>query len=94
MIRADATGFTRATVRPVLVTFTRLGFATREDRLFRLTAKVMRLGYGYMSSSLWWEHSVALTFNVGARLPGYPISLGRVLLAALPDAVRDGCARR
>ncbi|MEU6002846.1 IclR family transcriptional regulator C-terminal domain-containing protein [Streptomyces sp. NPDC047197] len=30
--------------------------------------------------------SVALTLNIGSRLPAYPTSLGRVLLAALPDA--------
>ncbi|WP_425842316.1 IclR family transcriptional regulator domain-containing protein [Streptomyces fractus] len=116
------TGFTRATVRRVLLTFTRLGFAVQEDRRFRLTSKVMRLGYGYLSASPWWEYaephmrslsnttqessslatldgdeivylarvpsprSVALTLNIGSRLPAYPTSLGRVLLAALPDA--------
>ncbi|HEY2224979.1 IclR family transcriptional regulator domain-containing protein [Actinomycetospora sp.] len=118
---ADLTGLTRATARRILLTFTRLGFAEEHDRRFRLTAKVLRLGYGYLSSSPWWEtaeghmrslstslqessslaaldgdeivylarvpspRSVAITLNVGSRLPAYPTSLGRVLLAALPE---------
>ncbi|QUH04119.1 helix-turn-helix domain-containing protein [Saccharopolyspora erythraea] len=122
---AELTGLTRATVRRVLLTFTRVGFATQRDRRFRLTSKVMRLGYGYLSSSPWWEHaephmrdlssstqessslatldgaeivylarvpsprSVSITLNIGSRLPAYPTSLGRVLLAALPDAELD-----
>ncbi|MCI2422267.1 helix-turn-helix domain-containing protein [Saccharopolyspora sp. K220] len=122
---AELTGLTRATARRVLLTFTRIGFATQQDRRFRLTSKVMRLGYGYLSASPWWEHaephmrslsnstqessslatldgteivylarvpsprSVSITLNIGSRLPAYPTSLGRVLLAALPDAELD-----
>jgi IclR family pca regulon transcriptional regulator len=118
---AELTGLTRATARRILLTFTRLGFAEEHDRRYRLTAKVLRLGYGYLSSAPWWEtaevhmrglstelressslaaldgteivylarvpspRSVAITLNVGSRLPAYPTSLGRVLLAALPD---------
>ncbi|MGP4014687.1 IclR family transcriptional regulator domain-containing protein [Saccharopolyspora sp. 5N708] len=122
---AELTGLTRATARRLLLTFTRVGFATQQDRRFRLTSKVMRLGYGYLSASPWWEHaeshmrslsnstressslatldgteivylarvpsprSVSMTLNIGSRLPAYPTSLGRVLLAALPDAAID-----
>jgi IclR family transcriptional regulator, pca regulon regulatory protein len=122
---AELTGLTRATVRRVLLTFSRIGFAEQRDRRFRLTSKVMRLGYGYLSSSPWWEHaephmrslsnstqessslatldgaeivylarvpsprSVSITLNIGSRLPAYPTSLGRVLLAALPDDELD-----
>lgn len=117
---AELTGLTRATARRVLLTFTRLGFAEMRDRRFRLTPRVLRLGYGYLSSAPWWEsaephmrslsstlqessslatldgseivylarvpspRSVAITLNIGSRLPAYPTSLGRVLLAALP----------
>jgi IclR family transcriptional regulator, pca regulon regulatory protein len=122
---AELTGLTRATARRVLLTFTRLGFAAVHDRRFRLTPKVLRLGYGYLSSAPWWENaephmrslstelqessslatldgteivylarvpsprSVAITLNIGSRLPAYPTSLGRVLLAALPAAELD-----
>lgn len=122
---AELTGLTRATVRRLLLTFERLGFAEMRDRRFRLTPKVLRLGYGYLSSAPWWEsaephmrglsaelqessslatldgaeivylarvpspRSVAITLNIGSRLPAYPTSLGRVLLAALPDDELD-----
>ncbi|OZM78089.1 IclR family transcriptional regulator C-terminal domain-containing protein [Pseudonocardia sp. MH-G8] len=122
---AELTGQTRATVRRVLLTFARLGFAEVRDRRFRLTSKVLRLGYGYLSSAPWWEaaephmrslsgelqessslatldgaeivylarvpspRSVAITLNIGSRLPAYPTSLGRALLAALPEDELD-----
>lgn len=117
---AEATGLTRATARRLLLTFTRLGFAASDGRKFRLTPKVLRLGYGYLSALPWWEHAqphmraladelrescsiatldgadivyvarvpasrtMSITLNVGSRLPAYPTSMGRVLLAALP----------
>lgn len=122
---AELTGLTRATARRILLTFVRLGYADEHERRFRLTAKVLRLGYGYLSSAPWWEtaeghmrslstalressslaaldgdeivylarvpspRSVAITLNVGSRLPAYPTSLGRVLLAALPEAALE-----
>lgn len=33
--------------------------------------------------------SMTITLRVGARLPAYPTSMGRVLLAALPDTALD-----
>ncbi|MFI5615078.1 IclR family transcriptional regulator C-terminal domain-containing protein [Amycolatopsis sp. NPDC051903] len=119
---AAATGFTRATARRILLTLQRLGFAEADDRHFRLTARVLRLGYGYLAALPFWEHaqphmreladelrescsmatldgpeivyvarvpasrSMSITLNVGSRLPAYPTSMGRVLLAALPEA--------
>ncbi|WP_020417809.1 IclR family transcriptional regulator C-terminal domain-containing protein [Amycolatopsis sp. ATCC 39116] len=119
---AAATGFTRATARRILLTLERLGFAEVDDRRFRLTAGVLRLGYGYLAALPFWEHaqphmraladelrescsmatldgpeivyvarvpasrSMSITLNVGSRLPAYPTSMGRVLLAALPPA--------
>lgn len=120
---AAATGFTRATARRILLTLERLGFAEVDDRRFRLTAGVLRLGYGYLAALPFWEHaqphmreladelrescsmatldgpeivyvvrvpasrSMTITLNVGSRLPAYPTSMGRVLLAALPEHV-------
>lgn len=119
---AGATGLTRATARRLLLTFERLGFAETDGRRFRLTARVLRLGYGYLAALPFWEHAqshmralsdevressslatldggeivyvarvpasrmMTITFNVGSRLPAYPTSMGRVLLAALPPA--------
>lgn len=116
---AEATGLTRATARRILLTLQRLGFAEAEDGRFRLTAAVLRLGYGYLAALPFWEHAqphmraladelrescsmatldgdeivyvarvpaartMSITLNVGSRLPAYPTSMGRVLLAAL-----------
>ncbi|NKQ54871.1 helix-turn-helix domain-containing protein [Amycolatopsis sp. K13G38] len=118
---AAATGLTRATARRILLTLERLGFAETDGRSFRLTAGVLRLGYGYLAALPFWEHaqphmralsdelresssmatldggeivyvarvpasrSMTITLNVGSRLPAYPTSMGRVLLAALPE---------
>lgn len=122
---AELTGFTRATARRILLTFTKLGFAAQDNNRFRLTPRVLRLGYGYLSAAPWWEtaeshmrslssvllessslatldgteivylarvpspRSVAITLNIGSRLPAYPTSLGRVMLAALPERELD-----
>lgn len=122
---AELTGLTRATARRVLLTLARLGFAHADDRRFRLNPRVLRLGYGYLSSQPWWEHaqphmrtlanrldescsmavldgpdivyvarvpstrSMSITLTTGSRLPAYPTSMGRVLLAALPREELD-----
>lgn len=119
---AEHTGLTRATARRILLTLVRLGFADQVDRGFRLTPRVLRLGYAYLSTlpvaDLAQPHmraladllqescsmatldgseivylvrvpaarSMTITLGVGARLPAYPTSMGRVLLAALPPA--------
>jgi IclR family pca regulon transcriptional regulator len=118
---AELAGLTRATARRILLTCVRLGFAETDGRVFRLTPRVLRLGYGYLSSLPMWEtaqphmrqladqvrescsmatldgddivyvarvpapRSMSITLSVGSRLPAYPTSMGRVLLAALPE---------
>jgi IclR family pca regulon transcriptional regulator len=119
---AAAGGLTRATARRILLTLERLGFAETDGRSFRLTAGVLRLGYGYLAALPFWEHAqphmralsdelresssmatldrgeivyvarvpasrtMTITLNVGSRLPAYPTSMGRVLLAALSES--------
>jgi IclR family pca regulon transcriptional regulator len=118
---AELTGLTRATARRILLTCVRLGFAVTDGRTFRLTPRVLRLGYGYLSSLPLWQtaqphmraladelkeacsiatldgeeivyvarvpssRSMSITLSTGSRLPAYPTSMGRVLLAALPE---------
>lgn len=120
------TGLTRPTVRRILLTLVRLGFASpAENKTFVLTPQMMRLGYAYLSSTPVWDHampymrdladsvresvslavldapdivyvarvpaarSMTITLTVGARLPAYPTSLGRVLLASLSPQALD-----
>lgn len=116
---AKLTGLTRATARRILLTLVRQGFATQTDAGFRLTPRVLRLGYAFLSTMPVAERaqphmraladrvrescslatldgpdivylarvppsrSMTITLGVGARLPAYPTSMGRVLLAAL-----------
>ncbi|QIH99824.1 helix-turn-helix domain-containing protein [Rhodococcoides fascians A21d2] len=123
---AALTGLTRPTVRRLLLTLCRLGFASQPDgKKFALTPQMMRLGYAYLSSTPVWDHalpylrdladsvresvslavfdspdivyvarvpaarSMTITLTVGARLPAYPTSLGRALLAGLTTTELD-----
>jgi IclR family pca regulon transcriptional regulator len=123
---ARRTGLSRATARRFLLTLSTLGYARSEDgKHFRLTPKVLDLGYAYLSSLDLIEvaqpameqvaaetqescsvavldgHDVVyvarvptkrimrVNLSVGTRLPAHATSLGRVLLADLPEAVLD-----
>ena len=48
---ATITGFDRATTRRCLLTLATLGFARHDGKYFSLTAKMLRLGYSYLSSA-------------------------------------------
>ena len=47
---ARATGLTRAAARRFLLTLVDLGFVRQDGKLFRLTPKVLSLGYAFLSS--------------------------------------------
>lgn len=47
---ATATGVTRATARRFLLTLAELGYVRSDGRFFSLTARVLELGYAYLSS--------------------------------------------
>lgn len=47
---AHLTNLTRATARRILLTLQELGYVASEGRLFRLTPKVLDVGYSYLSS--------------------------------------------
>ncbi|MFP3554140.1 IclR family transcriptional regulator C-terminal domain-containing protein [Paraburkholderia sp. SIMBA_049] len=46
---AEATGISRASARRLLATLVHLGYVHADGRTFRLTPKVMQLGYAYLS---------------------------------------------
>lgn len=52
---AKLTSLSRPATRRILLTLENLGFATSEDGHFSLTAKVLSLGYSYISSKNLWE---------------------------------------
>jgi IclR family pca regulon transcriptional regulator len=118
---ATVTGVTRAAARRFLLTLAELGYVRSDGRYFSLTARVLELGYAYLSSLSLPEvaepHLEALVaevhesssmsvldgtdivyvarvpvsrimtvaISVGTRFPAYATSMGRVLLAGLPD---------
>ncbi|MEV6739434.1 IclR family transcriptional regulator C-terminal domain-containing protein [Streptomyces sp. NPDC051104] len=118
---AEATGLARATARRALITLEHLGYVTVRGRFFRLTPRVLGLGFPPLSrttlSDIATPHLTALSdrvhestslavltgddvqytarvapsrimsvnITVGARLPAYATSLGRVMLADLPE---------
>ena len=118
---AAHTGLTRAGARRILLTLQTLGYVQSDGRLFRLTPRILDLGFAYLSSMPIWNlaepamealrdevkescsaavldatdivyvlrvptHKImSITLGVGSRLPAYCTSMGRVLLADLPD---------
>ena len=122
---AEATGLTRATARRFLLTLVRMGYLRHDGREYQLRARVLELGYAYLSgielpeaarpfldelvAEIGESTSIAvrdaddiiytahvapqrvMTINVpiGGRDPLHCTALGRVLLAAEPDAEID-----
>lgn len=118
---AAVTGVTRAVARRFLLTLAELGYVRSDGRFFSLTAKVLELGYAYLSSlslpevaephlealvgevnesssmSVLDGHDVVyvarvpvsrimtVSISVGTRFPAYATSMGRVLLAGMPE---------
>ena len=118
---AARTGLTRAGARRILLTLQTLGYVDSDGRWFRLTPRILDLGFAYLSSLPIWNlaepvmeqlaeqigESVSaavldgtevvyvlrvstrkimrISLAAGSRLPAYCASLGRVLLAGLPD---------
>lgn len=52
---AERVGLTRAGARRILLTLQALGYVEQEGRLFRLTPKVLELGFAYLSAQPWWH---------------------------------------
>lgn len=52
---ADAAGLTRAGARRILLTLVQLGYVALEGRQFRLTARILDLGFAYLSSMPFWN---------------------------------------
>lgn len=126
---AARTGLTRAGARRILLTLETLRYVESDGRQFRLTPRVLDLGFAYLSSMPMWNlaeplmedlvdrtgescsaavldsteivyvlrvhaHKIMkINLGVGSRLPACFTSLGRVLLAGLPDDAVLDCLR-
>jgi IclR family pca regulon transcriptional regulator len=54
---AAAANLNRATARRVLRTLMGLGYVAAEGQYFRLTPRVLELGYAYLASQPWWKEA-------------------------------------
>lgn len=54
---AERAGLTRAGARRILLTLLSLGYVVAEGRLFRLTPKVLELGFAYLTSQPVWTQA-------------------------------------
>jgi len=57
---ASATGFSRAATRRFLLTLVAEGYAKQEGKLFSLTAKILNLGFAYLSTQDIWQQGKLL----------------------------------
>jgi len=119
---AKATGLDRASARRCLLSLQRVGYAETDGRHFRLTPRILRLGFAYLSATplprlvqpyldrlsgstrescsaavlddaeivyvarASQRRVLSVGLTVGSRLPAYCTSMGRALLASLPEA--------
>lgn len=118
---AARAGLDRAGARRILLTLQAMGYVAQDGRHFRLTARILDLGYAYLSTTPLWNLAepvmeelvsevhescsisvlegteivyilrvptskiMAINLAIGSRLPAWCSSMGRVLLAGLPD---------
>jgi IclR family pca regulon transcriptional regulator len=121
---ARQTDLSRATARRLLLTLQRLGYIAVDGKSFRLTPKVLDIGYAYLSSlavsdlalptmerlseqvhescsasvldgseivyvaRVPTKRIMTIALALGSRLPAVVTSMGRVLLADLPEDER------
>jgi len=77
---AQRTGLTRAAARRFLLTLASLGYVASDGRRFRLTAKVLELGFSYLSSLELWDVAMPYMEEVSATVH-----------ESCSAAVLDGC---
>src|SRR5476649_766821 len=65
---AQRTGLTRAGARRILLTLVHLGYMEAAGRQFRLTPKVLDLGYAYLSSLPVWSQAQPILEELTAEL--------------------------
>ena len=65
---AAATGLTRAGARRILLTLQTLGYVETEGRLFRLTPKILDLGFAYLTSMPFWNLAEPVMEELSAQV--------------------------
>ncbi|MEK6318103.1 IclR family transcriptional regulator [Burkholderia gladioli] len=65
---AATTGLTRAGARRILLTLQTLGYVEADGRLFRLTPKILDLGFAYLTSMPFWNLAEPVMEQLSARI--------------------------
>ena len=65
---AGRTGLTRAGARRILLTLQTLGYVESDGKLFRLTARILDLGFAYLSSLPIWNLAEPLMETLASRV--------------------------
>ncbi|MGA7776667.1 MAG: IclR family transcriptional regulator [Paraburkholderia sp.] len=65
---AAATGLTRAGARRILLTLQTLGYVEAEGRLFRLTPRILDLGFAYLTSMPFWNLAEPVMEGLSAQV--------------------------
>jgi IclR family pca regulon transcriptional regulator len=65
---AGATGLTRAGARRILLTLQTLGYVEAEGRMFRLTPKILDLGFAYLTSMPFWNLAEPVMEELSAQV--------------------------
>ncbi|HVY91621.1 MAG TPA: IclR family transcriptional regulator C-terminal domain-containing protein [Bryobacteraceae bacterium] len=65
---AAATGLSRAAVRRLLITLQQLGYAEHDGTVHRLTTRILRLGFSYLSSTSLTSLAIPILEQLSARI--------------------------
>lgn len=65
---AKALGLTRAAARRLVLTLESLGYVERNGKVFRLSPRVLELGYSYLASQPWWRHAQKMLQDAGREI--------------------------
>jgi IclR family pca regulon transcriptional regulator len=65
---AATTGLSRAGARRILLTLQALGYVEAEGRLFRLTPKILSLGFSYLTSLPFWDAAEPVMEELAAQI--------------------------
>ena len=65
---ARAVGLTRAAARRLVLTLEVMGYVERSGKSFRLSPRILELGYSYLASQPWWRHAQKVINETGHQM--------------------------
>ncbi len=65
---ASAVGLTRAAARRLVLTLEVMGYVERSGKSFRLSPRILELGYSYLASQPWWRHAQKVINETGREI--------------------------